>query len=111
MKIVIFISAVISIAARGFAACHVAAGPNITGGDLASVNAAFATLDPSSVIAPAPTPGVTRTFHAEEILRIAQQNGIALTPPVTDFCFERPTETLSPEKLLPILPAALADFA
>lgn len=111
MKIIILISAVISIATRAFAACHVVAGPNITGDDLASVNASFAGLNASSIIAPAPTPGVLRTFHADEIGRIARQNNIALTPPITEFCFERETETLTPEKLTPVLHAALAEVA
>ncbi len=110
MRIIILIS-IISIAAPAFAACHVTAGPNITGGDLASVNSAFATLDPTAAIAAAPTPGVMRTLHAEEIARIARLNNITLAAPIAEFCFERPTETLSPEKLLPILRAALADFA
>jgi flagella basal body P-ring formation protein FlgA len=107
MKIVILIS----IAARAFAACHVIAGANITGADLASANAAFVTLDPSTAVATAPTPGVMRTFHAEEIARIARLNSIALASPIVEFCFERATETLTIEKLLPVLRAALTESA
>jgi flagella basal body P-ring formation protein FlgA len=107
VKIVILIS----IATRVFAACHVVAGLNITGADLASVNASFSGLNPSAIIAPTPMPGVMRTFHAEEIARIARQNNIALTPPFEESCFERAKETLTPEKLMPVLHAALAEAA
>jgi flagella basal body P-ring formation protein FlgA len=106
VKIVILIS----IATRVFAACHVVAGPSITGADLASVSASFAGLNPAAIIAPTPMPGVMRTFHAEEIARIARQNNIALTP-FEEFCFGRATETLTPEKLMPVLHAALAEAA
>jgi len=94
-----------------FASCHVVAGANITGGDLTSANAAFASLDAAGAIAPSPIPGVIRTFRAEEIARIARHNNITLPLPIAEICFERATGTLTAEMLLPVLHAALSEAA
>ncbi len=88
-------------------ACQAVTTDRIRGSDLATANAAFAALDPKLAIAPAPIPGVSRTFRREEIARLAQVHNIALTPPTEEFCFERATEPLTIEKLTPALRTAL----
>lgn len=88
-------------------ACQVVEGDRILGKDLAAANPVFAALDPAMVICPAPLAGVRRVFYAQESVRLAQQNGIALPAPVGELCFERATELLTAEKLLPVLQTAL----
>lgn len=93
-------------------ACHLVDSSKILGRDFALADPAFASLDPSLAITTAPIPGVTRTFHAEEIARIARSNNINIAPPIAlainEMCFERATESLTEEKLLPALHSALA---
>jgi flagella basal body P-ring formation protein FlgA len=98
---------VAAIAAAPAFACQVVATDRILGSDLATANSAFATLDPKLTIAAAPIPGVSRAFRPEEIARLAKVHNIALTPPIEEFCFERATEPLSVEKLMPALRTAL----
>jgi flagella basal body P-ring formation protein FlgA len=87
--------------------CQIIENDRIIGRDLAAVNPVFATLDPNLEVARAPIPGATRTFRADEIARLARLNTITLIPPVIGFCFERATETLTIEKLVPALRLAL----
>jgi flagella basal body P-ring formation protein FlgA len=98
---------ILTLAARAFA-CELIEGDRVLGKDLAAANPAFAALDPNLVIGAAPLAGVRRVFRAEEIFKIARQNGISAEELLGEVCFERVTETLTPEKLLPVLARALA---
>ncbi|HLW75548.1 MAG TPA: flagellar basal body P-ring formation chaperone FlgA, partial [Bryobacteraceae bacterium] len=53
-------------------------------------------------------PGVKRIFSATEIARLATAHHIALENAADEICFERATEPLTLETLLPALRAALA---
>jgi flagella basal body P-ring formation protein FlgA len=91
--------------ARAFA-CHAVDGDHILAKDLAAAIPALASLDPAARIAPAPAPGVERVLHAQEIARIARARGQTIDT-VGDVCFERATEALTQERLLPALREAL----
>jgi len=88
-------------------ACQPIAGDRIFGRDLAAASPLFSAVDPELVVGPAPLPGVERVLRGEELLRFAQHNNIALSGPAPEVCFERVTEPLTPEKLLPVLRQAL----
>ncbi len=88
-------------------ACNLVEGPRILGRDLASANPYFATLDSALVVGASPLPGVQRILHADELVRLARQNSIASPTPIAEICFERTTEPLTEETLLPILRNAL----
>jgi len=89
-------------------ACHVAGDERITGKDLAAADPAFSALDPNVVIGPTPMAGVPRVVHAEELVKIARQNNLDAPGPFREVCFERATELLTAEKLLPVLRSAAA---
>jgi len=97
----------ISMAASGLA-CHTVEGDRILAADLAVAIPAFSALDPMLALAAAPAPGASRLFRPDEIGRLARLNGITLSSPLVGFCFERATEKLTPERLMPALRAALA---
>ncbi len=88
-------------------ACNLVDGARILGRDVASASPYFAALDPGLVVGATPLPGVQRIFHADELVRLARQNALAPPAPVAEICFERTTEPLTAEKLLPILRTAL----
>jgi flagella basal body P-ring formation protein FlgA len=97
-------------------ACQAVEGEHITGRDLAAASPVFAALDPRLEIAATPLPGVPRLFHAVELALLAEAHGV-ITPdhdtantaaPIAEICFERATEPLTAEKLLPVLRNALA---
>lgn len=67
--------------------------------DLASASEAFAALDPETVIALAPAPGVRRVFAIAELTRIAGRLGVQPAPEA-ELCFERRTAPLDPVQLL-----------
>jgi len=92
---------------RGALACHLVEGDRISGKDLAMANPWFAGLDPALEIAPTPLPGVPRVFHPAELMRLGRSNGITWAAPVSEVCFERATEPLTAEELLPVLRSAL----
>lgn len=94
--------------APGAWACQIVEGNRILASDLAAADPAFGTLDPKLALVAAPMPGVSRVFRSEEIARLARLNGLTLSSPVAEVCFERATELLTPEKLMPALRAALA---
>jgi flagella basal body P-ring formation protein FlgA len=89
-------------------ACHLVEGEHISGKDLAAASEVFVGLDPDLEIAPTPLPGVPRLFHAVELARLGQIHGIAVPAPEPEICFERVTEPLTAERLLPVLRSALA---
>jgi flagella basal body P-ring formation protein FlgA len=103
MRIVFLIAAI----AHAYA-CQVIAGDRILGKDVASASPLFAMLDPRLEVGSSPLAGVGRVMHAEELVKLAKQNGISLDAPVSAICFERATEPLTVETLLPKLQKALA---
>ena len=99
--------ALIFVIAAPLFACSAIEGDQITGKDLAAASPSFAGIDPALMVSPAPMPGVRRSFRAGELLGLAKRGGIAISGPVAEVCFERATEPLSPQRLLPVLRAAL----
>src|SRR5437016_5292928 len=97
----------ICVAARLFG-CQAVDGERILGRDLAAADPMFAPLDPDLEIGAAPLAGVRRVVRVDELSRLAQQHGIAISSPASPICFERLTEPLSLETLLPALRQALA---
>lgn len=89
-------------------ACQAIDGDRIFGKDVASASALFAALDPHLEIGAAPLAGVQRVMHPDELVRLARQTGVALDAPTPAICFERATEPLTADALLPILQKALA---
>ncbi len=92
-------------------ACHAVEGEHITGRDLATASPVFAALDPDLEIAATPLPGVPRLFRALELARLAETHALGIADnaaPIAEVCFERATEPLTAEKLLPVLRSALA---
>jgi flagella basal body P-ring formation protein FlgA len=89
-------------------ACQLVEGDHILAGDLAAASPAFGALDSTLPIVAAPAPGVRRVFLPEDVTRLARLNGIVLPLPAVELCFERATEKLTPEALMPVLRAALA---
>jgi len=89
-------------------ACQVVEGDTITGRDLAAANPLFAGMDPGLTISATPSPGAIQLMRPEQLARLARQNGIASSTPFSEACFERATQLLTAEKLLPVLSKALA---
>lgn len=85
--------------------CIVVERGQITAGDLAQVNSAFAALDPQFAMAPAPFAGATRRMYAAELINLAKRHGLGIADTPHDACFERASERLSAERLQ----AALAE--
>jgi flagella basal body P-ring formation protein FlgA len=83
-------------------------GDNITGKDLAAANPLFAAVDPSLRISSTPSPGAVQLMRGEQLARLARLNNIVSSTPFPEVCFERATELLSVEKLMPVLRIALA---
>lgn len=99
--------ALILVIAAPLFACSAIEADQITGKDLAAASPIFAAIDPGVIVSPAPVPGAQRFLHPAELLGLAKRNGIAVSGPIAEACFERATELLSAEKLLPVLQAAL----
>ena len=89
-------------------ACGLIDSDRILGKDVAAASPVFAAISVQLEIGAAPLPGVQRVLRADELVRLAKQNGIVLDGPVNAVCFERATEQLTVEKLLPALRQALA---
>lgn len=94
-------------AAQAFA-CQLIDGDRILGKDVAVASPMFATLNPQLEIGAAPLAGVTRVLRPDEVVRLAKQNNITLDAPAPSICFDRATEPLTAEILLPIVAKALA---
>jgi len=107
VKLATLISIVAGLAAHSAMACQIVDGERILAGDFAAANPAFATLDPGFPLAATPWPGVMRVFRPDELARLSRINGVTLGVPVSDICFERATQLLAPEMLMPALRAAL----
>lgn len=89
-------------------ACQIVEGDRIFGKDVSAASPLFAALDPSLEIGSTPLAGVQRVLRSDELVRLAKQNGILLDGQASAICFERFTQPLTPEKLLPIIHQALA---
>lgn len=94
-------------AAQAFA-CQLIDGDRILGKDVAAASPMFATLNPQIEIGAAPLAGVTRVLRPDEVVRLAKQNNITLDAPAPSICFDRATEPLTAEILLPVVEKALA---
>ena len=80
------------------AACVAVDGEKILARDLAPAGEAFASLPADTEMGYAPSPGVRRVLHADELSRmIARRGGIPGT--LSDICLQRATETLTDESL------------
>jgi flagella basal body P-ring formation protein FlgA len=88
-------------------ACQIIEGDRILGKDVAAQSPLFAALDPHLEIGAGPLPGVQRVLRPDELVRLAKQNRIVLDGPAGAICFERATEPLTAEKILPLLRQAL----
>jgi hypothetical protein len=88
-------------------ACQEVDHGRLRGADLAAANPAFAAVDPALDLGPAPMPGIPRVFRAAELMRVARRTGLAPDPSRAEVCFERATQRLDRETLLPVLSAAL----
>jgi flagella basal body P-ring formation protein FlgA len=102
MKLALFLAAI----PLAFA-CRTIDADRILGKDLAAEAPLFASLDPGVEVGAAPSAGVQRVMQPDELVRLARLYGIALASPATAVCFERATEPMTAEKLLPILRTAL----
>lgn len=89
------------------AACTPVDGDRILGRDLAAADPFFASVDPQETIAFAPAPGVRRVLGHAELVRLARRHHLAGEPALGKICFERLTQVLTPELLLPVLKKAL----
>ncbi len=103
MKLVIVFAAILPAFA-----CQVIDADRILGKDVAAASPLFSALDPRLEIGAAPLPGVQRVLRPEELVRLARQNNLSLTGPAAAVCFERATEPLTAERLLPALRQSLA---
>ncbi len=103
MRFLLFFAAI----APAFA-CQAIESDRIFGKDIAAASPLFAAMEPNLEIGSAPLAGVQRVFRPDELVRLAKQHAIELASPVTAICFERATEPLTAEQLLPILRTALA---
>ena len=74
-----------------------AASEQITAGEMAAVYPPMAELIPSTIVAHAPEPGVSRVFRAIDLSLLATRFGL----PVSDreFCVERPVAMLDPSRV------------
>jgi flagella basal body P-ring formation protein FlgA len=88
-------------------ACQVIDADRIFGKDVAAASPVFAMLDANLEIGAAPFPGVQRVLRPEALVRLAKQNGIVLSEPAGAICFERATQPLTVEQILPALRQAL----
>jgi flagella basal body P-ring formation protein FlgA len=107
MRLAFQVVALVLVTPPAFA-CQLVEGDRIFGKDLASASPPFAALDPHVEIGAAPLAGVARVVRPEELVRLARQYGIMLDGPAGAICFERPTDSLTAETLLPVLQKALA---
>src|SRR5437879_4336875 len=89
-------------------ACQAIDGDRILGKDLAAAEAALSALDPDLEMGAAPLAGARRVVQAEELARWARQHGVTISSALSPICFERVTEPLTAEALLPALRQALA---
>lgn len=83
-------------------ACQTVNSDRIHAGDLASVVPAFAALDSSVELAPAPMPGVRRVFQLDDLARLARMNGIQPPHQPQEICVERPAKPRTRAAAVPV---------
>jgi flagella basal body P-ring formation protein FlgA len=103
-----FLFVIASLFAYQIFACQIVDRDRILGQDVAAANPLFAALDAQLDIGAAPLPGVQRVLRPDELVRLAKQNAIVFEGPIGAVCFERATEPLTADRLLPALQQALA---
>jgi flagella basal body P-ring formation protein FlgA len=89
-------------------ACGIVNSDRILGRDVAAASPLFALLNPEVEVGSAPLAGVQRVLRPDELLHLAKQHAISIDGPIGAICFERATEPLTAEILLPVLRQALA---
>ena len=89
-------------------ACQVVEGERIRATDLAAASPNFMALPAGTDLGPAPSVGARRTFQPEELIRLANLYGVTVAGSPAGLCFERASQTLTREKLLPLLKQTLA---
>lgn len=104
MKTVLVLALALPLAAA--VPCRELSGDRIRVRDLTPSISAFAMLDPSREVGPAPLPGLTRVFRTPEIERLARSFGVSLTEKPQDFCLQRTVLHLTSELLQPVLTEA-----
>ena len=92
--------------AQALAQCLPLAGDRILAADMAHAVPAFAGVAPELLLGFAPAPGARRTYGAAELARLARRYGLAVEPG-REACFTRQVETLTRERVLAALHAAL----
>jgi hypothetical protein len=91
------------------AACISLQSDEITAGDLAHSNGAFAALDPHLVLGWAPFAGSTRRMRSAELVAIAERHQLSLANTPADICLERASEALTAERLAGALQSEAGD--
>lgn len=81
--------------------CTAIEGDRILGKHLAAEAPAFASIDANLDLGPAPHAGARRVYRPFELERIAAKHNLAA--PTTEACFERATQTLTPEALREVI--------
>ncbi len=101
----------ITFSAVQLAACGIIEGDRIHGSDLAAEEPAFADIDPTADLGPAPVAGARRTLQSLEIEKLAKERSITLSAGQNrSVCFERATLVLT-ESLSRSGPSRFARFA
>jgi flagella basal body P-ring formation protein FlgA len=106
LAILLVACCVVRAASVGQGSCAEAQGVEISGRDLAAVLPAFDRLPPELLLGSMPLPGSRRTFHAAELASLAQRYSIHLDA-APEICFEWAMESLSKERILSAMQAAL----
>ncbi len=75
--------------------------------DLAAVVSEFSSVDPETIVAPAPVAGVTRVMRSGELLSLAKRFRLSLPAVLSEICFERAAEPLTEVHLQPVLEQSL----
>ena len=88
------------------AACVPVNSDRILGRDLAAADTVFGRIAPEEVIGFAPSPGHLRLFGPEELTRLALKYGVTAES-FKQVCFQRITEPLTAERLIPALQKAI----
>ncbi len=88
------------------APCLPVSGPQILAGDMARLVPVFARIAADLPLGYAPAAGSRRTYASGELTRLARRYGLTLEPG-TEACFVQPLETLTRERVIAALAAAM----
>lgn len=94
------------VAAALGAACLEIPGERILARDLVPALPGFSALPPELPVGFAPAPGARRIMTRQGLERLASQHGLGITA-AAEICLERPMESLTQERVLAALRAAL----